>query len=128
MNEIWGYHFKKGWTQEYNFLAEYISLHNEKEVATAIEALGYAGRYGVYQIDDSILGNPIEVYELQNASKLPRYLIEYCPVGAKVDYFVADNMPSLIELLNKLAPLVHAAVACNQINDSAENLQDQSDP
>ncbi len=98
-----------------------------KKISKAIEALGYFGKYGVYQIDDSMLGNPIEVYELLSDSKLPRYLIEYCPVGAKVDYFVAYDMPSLIELLNKLAPLVHAAVACNQINDIAENLKTESD-
>ncbi|HCV3301135.1 Uncharacterised protein [Acinetobacter baumannii] len=127
MNEIWGYHFKKGWTHEHNFLAAYSTLHNKEDISKAIEALGYFGKYGVYQIDDSMLGNPIEVYELLSDSKLPRYLIEYCPVGAKVDYFVAYDMPSLIELLNKLAPLVHAAVACNQINDIAENLKTESD-
>ncbi|MBJ8507108.1 hypothetical protein RMA95_03875 [Acinetobacter sp. V110_1] len=126
MNEIWGYHFKKGWIQQHNFLAAYLTLFNEHDISKAIIALGYFGKYGVYQIDDSILGNPIEVYELQNGSRLPKYLIEYCPVGANVDYFVAYNMPSLIELLNKLAPLVHAVTACNQINDISPNLKKRS--
>lgn len=32
MNEIWGYHFKKGWTHEHNFLAAYSTLHNKEDI------------------------------------------------------------------------------------------------
>ncbi|MFW1950542.1 hypothetical protein [Acinetobacter beijerinckii] len=117
MTELWGYDFKTGWIEESNFIDEYIMINNESSLSTVISSLGYQDGTGIYQIEDAILGNPIQLYELRKDSTLPKYLVEFCPVGSDVTYFTARNMPSLIELLNKLSPLVHAAVVCNKINE-----------
>lgn len=117
MTELWGYDFKTGWIEERNFIDEYIVINNESSLSTVISSLGYRDATGVYQIEDAILGNPIQLYELGKDSTLPKYLVEFCPTGSDVTYFTARNMPSLIELLNKLAPLVHSSVVCNKINE-----------
>lgn len=117
MTELWGFDFKTGWVEEDNFIDEYIMLNGESDLDTVIHSLGYQSATGVYQIDDTILGNPIQLNELRRDSALPKYLVEFCPTGSDVTYFTARNIPSLIELLNKLTPLVHALVVCNQINE-----------
>lgn len=117
MSEFWSYDFKNGWIEENNFIEEYIALNKESNLSKVISGLGYRDGTGLYQIEDKVLGNPIHLYELGKSSALPKYLVEFCPTGNDVTYFTTRNLPSLIELLNKLSPLVHAAVVCNQIND-----------
>lgn len=119
MSEFWGYDFKKGWIEEDNFIEDYINSNNESDLGKVLNVLGYRDANGIYQIEDFILGNPIQLYELNKNldSSLPKYVVEFCPTGSDVIYFTARNMPSLIELLNKLIPLVHASTVCNKINE-----------
>lgn len=119
MSEIWCFDYVKGWIEEGNFIDEYINLNDESDLGKVISALGYRNGMGIYQIEDLTLGNPIQLFELNMNldSALPKFLVEFCPTGGDVTYFTARNMPSLIELLNKLAPLVQATVVCNRINE-----------
>jgi hypothetical protein len=117
MSEFWGYDYKSGWFEDTNFIDEYLKHTEHGDITTVIKELGYINGYSIYQIEDSLLGNPIQVYELQKDVTLPKYLIEFCPTGGDISYFVARNIPSLIELLNKLTPLVHAAFVCGYVDD-----------
>lgn len=92
-------------------------INDSQDIGFAISKLGYRDGFGTYQIEDSTLGNPIQMYELTINSTLPKYLVEFCPTGGDITYFTARNMPSLIELLNKLAPLAQAVKVCEQIED-----------
>lgn len=126
MSEFWGYDFKKGWIEETNFIDDYCNLNNESDLSKVLNALGYRDGSGFYQIEDTILGNPIQLYELHkplNANQ-PSYIVEFCPAGSDIIYFTARNMPSLIELLNKLSPLVHSSTVCNKINDDYNDKND----
>lgn len=117
MSELWGYDHKFGWQEEANFLDREIELTEGNDIEKAIKALGYQDGFGVYQVDDSLLGNPIQVYEQREGSNKPKYLIEFCPTGGDISYFVARNMPSLIELLGKLTPLVQATLIGSFVDD-----------
>lgn len=117
MAEFWEFDYKEGWLGGRDFIEEYLILNNINDIGAAIKDLGYRDGYGIYQIDDSLLGNPIQVYELQRDSTLPKYLIEFCPTGGDINYFGARNMPSLIELLNKLSPLVQATLVGSFVDD-----------
>ncbi|MDQ9019896.1 hypothetical protein RFI02_02120 [Acinetobacter sichuanensis] len=118
MSEIWGYDYKQGWVEESSFIFEQSQILQQYELDVVIKSLGYKNGSEVYEIDDSVLGNPIQLYEMtREETTLPKYLIEYCPAGCEINYFAARNMPSLIELLNKLAPLVQAVAVCREIND-----------
>ncbi|MCY6411172.1 hypothetical protein QTA56_03340 [Acinetobacter sp. VNH17] len=121
MSELWGYDFKKGWIEENNFIDEYIEINHESDLSIVISSLGYRDGFGTYQVNDSVLGNPIQLYELSKDSTLPKYIVEFCPTGSDITYFTARNIPSLIELLNKLSPLVQTAIVCNQIDDEYNN-------
>lgn len=117
MQEFWGYDFKKGWIEELDFISAQLDSTEESDVEKIIKSLGYRDGFGVYQLDDSTLGNPIQLYELAIKADLPKYIIEYCPTGCDVTFFVARNMPSLIELLAKLVPLAQAVKVCEKLND-----------
>lgn len=117
MSEFWGYSYKDGWVSEYDFIEREIALSGESDLDVVIKSLGYKDGSGIYQIDDSTLGNPIEVYEQSADKKLPKYLVQFSPTGGDITYFVARNMPSLIELLGKLTPLVQANVISSFVDD-----------
>jgi hypothetical protein len=59
--------------------------------------------------------SPIQLYEDKSMLINQAILLNF--VGSDIIYFTARNMPSLIELLNKLSPLVHSSTVCNKIND-----------
>ncbi|HFP7023880.1 TPA: hypothetical protein ACHKB2_001748 [Acinetobacter baumannii] len=85
---------------------------------------GWLEQFGAWcetvRMNDNILGDPIKIYVNSRDSKnttLPKYLIEFSPIGDEVEYLGTRNLPSLIELLNKLTPLVTATTVCDYIND-----------
>lgn len=117
MQEIWEFNYKNGWIEGENFINDYLTINDSQDISVAISNLGYRDGFGTYQIDDSTLGNPIQMYQLTIDSTLPKYLVEFCPTGGDITYFSARDMPSLIELLNKLAPLAQAVKVCENIED-----------
>ncbi|WP_288421601.1 hypothetical protein [uncultured Acinetobacter sp.] len=120
MSEIWSFDYKDGWQRENDFIDHNAALHNEEGISKVLKILDYNSTSGIYAMNDNILGDPIKIYVNSRDSKittLPKYLIEFSPIGDEVEYLGARNLPSLIELLNKLSPLVTATTVCDYIND-----------
>lgn len=120
MSEIWSFDYKDGWQRENDFIDRIVALHNEEDISKVLKILEYNSTSGIYAMNDNILGDPIKIYVNSRDSKnttLPKYLIEFSPIGDEVEYLGARNLPSLIELLNKLTPLVTATTVCDYIND-----------
>lgn len=124
MIEVWSFDYKVGWQKENNFLDRMASLHNEQDMDKVLGLLEYTSTSGVYAMNDNILGDPIKIFVNNRDSRnttLPKYLVEFCPIGQDIEYIGARNLPSLIELLNKLTPLVTAVTVCDYINDKQAN-------
>lgn len=120
MSEIWSFDYKDGWQRENDFIDHNVALHNEEDISKVLKILEYNSTSGIYAMNDNILGDPIKIYINSRDSKnttLPKYLIEFSPIGDEVEYLGTRNLPSLIELLNKLTPLVTATTVCDYIND-----------
>ncbi|EXC24850.1 MULTISPECIES: hypothetical protein [Acinetobacter calcoaceticus/baumannii complex] len=120
MSEIWSFDYKNGWQRENDFIDRIVALHQEDDISKVLKILEYNSTSGIYAMNDNILGDPIKIYVNSRDSKnttLPKYLIEFSPIGDEVEYLGARNLPSLIELLNKLTPLVTATTVCDYIND-----------
>lgn len=120
MSEIWSFDYKDGWQRENDFIDRIVALHKEDDISKVLKILEYNSTSGIYAMNDNILGDPIKIYVNSRDSKnttLPKYLIEFSPIGDEVEYLGARNFPSLIELLNKLTPLVTATTVCDYIND-----------
>jgi hypothetical protein len=120
MSEIWSFDYKDGWQRENDFIDHNVALYNEEDISKVLKILEYNSTSGIYAMNDNILGDPIKIYVNSRDSKnttLPKYLIEFSPIGDEVEYLGARNLPSLIELLNKLTPLVTATTVCDYIND-----------
>ncbi|EJB8487574.1 hypothetical protein ACG9XL_07985 [Acinetobacter nosocomialis] len=120
MSEIWSFDYKDGWQRENDFIDRIVALHQEDDISKVLKILEYNSTSGIYAMNDNILGDPIKIYVNSRDSKnttLPKYLIEFSPIGDEVEYLGARNLPSLIELLNKLTPLVTATTVCDYIND-----------
>ncbi|EXB83558.1 hypothetical protein L2Z44_04990 [Acinetobacter baumannii] len=120
MSEIWSFDYKDGWQRENDFIDHNVALNNEEDISKVLKILEYNSTSGIYAMNDNILGDPIKIYVNSRDSKnttLPKYLIEFSPIGDEVEYLGTRNLPSLIELLNKLTPLVTATTVCDYIND-----------
>lgn len=87
-----GYDFKKGCFEQANFINEYIEINNDSGLNIVIISLGHQDGLGIYQVNDSIMDNPIQLYELNKDSTLPKYIVEFCPTGSNVTYFTARNL------------------------------------
>lgn len=120
MSEIWSFDYKDGWQRENDFIDHIVALHKEDDISKVLKILEYNSTSGIFAMNDSVLGDPIKIYVNSRGSSnttLPKYLIEFSPIGQDIEYIGARNLPSLIELLNKLTPLVTAVNVCDYIND-----------
>lgn len=121
MTAVWNYDHKNGWSQEKDFLDRALSDSEiDGDCEKALTSLGYNIKSSFYELPESAMGYPLVIYLNDNHrdhAQLPKYLIEFCPIGQDVEYISARNFPSLIELLNKLVPLATSATISDYIKD-----------
>ncbi len=111
---MWAYDIKKNWFEMPNFLTEYCDNHNCTDMAEAIRALGYGDDASLYFVMDERLEGPLTVYQQKDNLDYPPYLVKFFPSKSYIEYFFCENSPSVIELLNKLTPLIQTMIMCDE--------------
>ncbi|TCM67764.1 hypothetical protein EC844_10758 [Acinetobacter calcoaceticus] len=120
---MWAYDFKKNWYEVDDFLAKHCDENVGLDRMQAINALGYGHDANIYFILDEKLEGPLTVYQQKENDELPPYLVKFKPSKSYVEYFVCENAPSVIELMNKLTPLIQTLIMCDEsINRANQRL------
>lgn len=114
--KMWSFSHKNGWYQIDDFLSEYSELHRTEDCTQDLIGCGYDEFSGFYYLPEPTGSNIIHVYHLlkQDDNK-PQYIVEVCFVIGTVDYIAAKELPDVIELLSKLAPIAHASIKAEEI-------------
>ena len=115
---MWAYSHKNGWYQIPDFLFEYHDKHDTGSGLEDVEGCGYSEFSGFYYIPEPNGGNIVQVHRLKKYDESkPEFLVEVSFAASDVDFVAAKEFPDVIELLNKLAPLAHAACVAEDLTD-----------
>ncbi|AOA58564.1 hypothetical protein [Acinetobacter larvae] len=117
---MWGYDYKSFWYEAPDFLLEYCEAHPEQNNDDALRAFGYGSDANLLLRQAEQLQGPLTVFQQSEHATLPRYLVRFFPSKSYLEYFVCENIPSLIELLNKLTPLIQTMIISDQSIMQAE--------
>jgi len=99
--KLWAFSHIKGWYEVEDFFTE------KDDLDDYLKSIGYDSGSPFYCAHMISGGVAIETYRQKGNSNLPEFIIALHN-ASDVDYFVAYELPSVIELINKLAPMTYA--------------------
>ena len=114
--KMWAYSHRDGWYQIDDFLSAYSEAHGTDSPIEDLIGCNYAKFSGFYYLPEPSGGNILKVHRiLELDESKPEFIVEVSFAASDMDFIAAKELPDAIEILNKLAPIAHAAVVAEEV-------------